>query len=206
MPAVTHDAAPPLAAGPSLRRLGAAPHRLMFFAGATNILLAMAWWAAWLVAARWPQFAMHQPQPFAGWLHAFIMQYQVLPSFIFGFLLTTFPRWTGQPDFERWRYAPVGIGLFGGQLAVLLGALGWEAGIVVGLLMTIGGWSAGLATLAPLLWRERGTTWHARSCFAALLLGYLGCWDSWCSCSGARRSGCSRASSWAHSACCCRST
>jgi uncharacterized protein involved in response to NO len=57
---------------------------------------------------------------------------------------------------------------------MLLGALGWEAGIVVGLLMTIGGWSAGLATLTPVLWREKGTTWHARSCFAALLLGYVG--------------------------------
>ena len=29
-------------------RLAAAPHRLMFFVGAGNVLLAMAWWAAWL--------------------------------------------------------------------------------------------------------------------------------------------------------------
>src|SRR5690606_5563104 len=99
---------------------------------------------------------------------------QVLPSFIFGFLLTTFPKWMGQPEFERWRYAPVGIGIFGGQIATLLGAMGWEAGIVVGLFMTIAGWLAGLFTLGPLLWRERGTTWHARSCFAALCLGFIG--------------------------------
>jgi uncharacterized protein involved in response to NO len=158
----------------SPRLLAKAPHRLMFFIGASNLLLAMLWWSAWLIAARGPVLAMPQPTPYAGWLHAFVMQYQVLPSFIFGFLLTTFPRWTGQPDFERWRYLPVGIGIFGGQIAVLLGALGWEAGIVIGLLMTIAGWSAGLATLAPLLWREEGTTWHARSCFAALLLGYVG--------------------------------
>lgn len=159
----------------SPRLLANAPHRLMFFVGTSNLLLAMLWWAAWLAAARWPTLlAMPQPGPYAGWLHAFVMQYQVFPSFIFGFLLTTFPRWTGQPDFDRWRYLPVGIGIFGGQLATLLGALGWEAGITIGLLMTIAGWSAGLATLAPLLWREKGTTWHARSCFAALLLGYVG--------------------------------
>jgi len=102
------------------------------------------------------------------------MQYQVLASFIFGFLLTVFPRWTGLPEFERWRYVPVGLGLFGGQLATLLGAVGWEAGITVGLLLTLAGWIAVLATLAPLLWRETGTTWHARSCFAALALGLLG--------------------------------
>lgn len=161
---------------PSPRQLLVAPHRLLFFVGATNVLLAMAWWTAWLAAQRWPGVVPPLPSttPYAGWLHAFVMQYQVLPSFIFGFLLTTFPRWMGLPEFERWRYAPVGIGLFGGQLATLLGAAGWDAGITVGLLMTIAGWAAGLATLAPLLWRERGSTWHARSCFAALVLGGVG--------------------------------
>src|SRR5690606_11745596 len=67
-----------------------------------------------------------------------------------------------------------GIGIFGGQIATLLGAMGWEAGIVVGLFMTIAGWLARLLTLGPLLWRERGTTWHARSCVAALCRGCIG--------------------------------
>ena len=35
---------------PSL--LAAAPHRLLFFAGAANVLLAMLWWTLWLVDAR----------------------------------------------------------------------------------------------------------------------------------------------------------
>lgn len=158
---------------PSPARLLAAPHRLLFFVGATNVLLAMAWWTAWLAAPRLGA-SMPQTSAPAGWLHAFVMQYQMLPSFIFGFLLTTFPRWMGLPEFERWRYAPVGLGLFGGQVATLLGAIGWEAGLTVGLWMTLGGWAAGLATLAPLLWREAGSTWHARSCFAALVLGAVG--------------------------------
>lgn len=146
----------------------------MFFVGASNVLLAMLWWAAWLVSTRWPQFAMPQPSVYAGWMHAFVMQYQMLASFIFGFLLTVFPRWMGLREFERWRYVPVGLGLFGGQLATLLGVMGWHAGVVVGLFMTLGGWIAALVTLAPLLWREKGTTWHARSCFAALVLGFAG--------------------------------
>ncbi|WP_460834072.1 NnrS family protein [Lysobacter humi (ex Lee et al. 2017)] len=154
-------------------RLLVAPHRLLFFVGATNVLLAMASWTAWLGGAR---FGLPVPQPSApaGWLHAFVMQYQMLPSFIFGFLLTTFPRWMGLPEIDRWRYAPVGLGLFGGQLATLAGALGCDVGLTVGLWMTVAGWTAGLCTLAPLLWREEGATWHARSCFAALMLGYLG--------------------------------
>ena len=157
----------------SLRQLGAAPHRLLFFIGASNLLLAMLWWAGWLFAQR-TGWAMPNPALPAGWLHAYVMQYQMLPSFIFGFLLTVFPRWMGLPELQRWRYVPVGIGLAGGQIASLLGAIGWEAGLIVGWLMTVAGWLAGLSTLAPLLWREAGSTWHARSCFAALVCGFLG--------------------------------
>jgi uncharacterized protein involved in response to NO len=158
----------------SPRLLARAPHRLMFFIGASNVMLAMAWWAAWLASTRWQWFAMPQPTPYAGWLHAFVMQYQVLPSFFFGFLLTTFPRWMGLPDIARWRYLPVGTGMFGGQLATLLGAFGLPGGIIAGACLTIAGWCAALAALGPLLLREKGTTWHARSCFAALCLGLLG--------------------------------
>ena len=83
--------------------LAAAPHRLLFFVGASNVLLAMLWWAAWLASTRWQLWTMPQPSPYAGWLHAFVMQYQMLPSFIFGFLLTVFPRWMGLPELQRWR-------------------------------------------------------------------------------------------------------
>lgn len=169
MKSVTSAAAPL-----SPRHLAAAPHRLLFFVGASNVLLAMLWWTVWLASHRWGLLETPQVHPFAGWLHAFVMQYQMLPSFMFGFLLTTFPRWMGLPEFERWRYIPVGLGLFGGQVATLLGAVGWDVGITVGLWMTVAGWIAGLITLAPLLWREHGATWHARSCFLALLLGFVG--------------------------------
>jgi len=159
---------------PSPRLLAQAPHRLMFFIGASNLLLAMAWWAMWLADARWQLFGLRQPQPYAGWLHAFVMQYQMLPSFMFGFLLTVFPRWMGLPEIDRWRYLPVGLGLVGGQLATLAGTFGFGPGVVVGYWMTLAGWLAGVVTLGPLLKRERGTTWHARACFFGLTMGLLG--------------------------------
>lgn len=146
----------------------------MFFIGASNLLLAMVWWAMWLADARWQMFGLRQPLPYAGWLHAFIMQYQMLPSFIFGFLLTVFPRWMGLPEIDRWRYLPVGLGLFGGQLATLAGSFGFGPGVVVGYWMTLAGWLAGIATLAPLPMRERGSTWHARACLLGLSMGGLG--------------------------------
>ena len=152
-----------------------APHRLMFFIGAGNVLLAMAWWAAWLVSARWPAvLQLAQPPQFAGWLHAVVMQYQVLASFVFGFLLTVFPRWMGLPEVPRLRYLPVGAGLFGGQLATLAGALGWGPGIATGWVLTSCGWAWGVGVLAWLVVSERGATWHARACLGALVLGLIG--------------------------------
>src|SRR3546814_16293556 len=59
-----------MASSPSITNLGRAPHRLMFFVGGLNLLLAMAWRAAWLISARWGLLSMPQPEPYAGRLHA----------------------------------------------------------------------------------------------------------------------------------------
>ncbi len=159
----------------SPRRLGTAPHRILFFAGALNVLLAMAWWATWTIGVRWPgAHALAYPPVYPGWLHAFVMQYQMLPSFVFGFLLTTFPKWMKQPDVARRRFLPVGLAMIAGQVLTLAGALGSRDVILAGVGLTLVGWLAALSVLAPMLWRETGTTWHARSCVAALVLGLAG--------------------------------
>jgi uncharacterized protein involved in response to NO len=158
----------------SPRLLAAAPHRLLFFVGAANVLLAMGWWALWLAAARWQVLPMPQPPIPAGWGHAFVMTYQVLTPFIFGFLLTVFPRWMGLPALTRWHYVPVGLGLFGGQLLTLAGLWGHPHLLHVGVVFTLAGWVAGMCFLFGVLWRENGRTWHALSAFAALGLGLVG--------------------------------
>lgn len=164
-------AAPALA---PLRILAAAPHRLMFFIGAMNVLLAMAWWALWLVDTRWHVFGLEQPAIPAGWLHAIVMQYQVLPSFMFGFLLTVFPRWMNQSALTRAHYVPVGIGLFGGQALTLIGIAGGLPFLKAGAILTIAGWIIGMMFLVRILIRDEGKTWHATSCAFALGFGLLG--------------------------------
>ena len=157
-----------------LARLADAPHRLLFFVGAANVLLAMAWWTLWLVDARWRVLGLAQPIVPAGWLHAIVMQYQVLPAFFFGFLLTVFPRWMNLPAPTRWHYVPIGVGLFGGQLLTLAGALGVATLLHVGVLLTLAGWLVATALLARLVWLDAARTWHAVSCLAALVLGAIG--------------------------------
>jgi uncharacterized protein involved in response to NO len=149
--------------------IAAAPHRLLFFAGAANVLAAMAWWSGWLGGS------LPTPSVPAGWMHAFVMQYQVLPTFIFGFLLTVFPRWMGLTEATPWHYLPIGLGLVLGQVLTLAGLLSGSAVLLhMGVVNTLVGWLAAMAVLAAWLWRDRSGAWHAISCFAGLTMGLAG--------------------------------
>ncbi len=158
----------------SPRLLAAAPHRLLFFVGALNVLAAMTWWALWLYQLRFGAVGLAQPPLHAGWAHAFVMQYQVLTPFIFGFLLTVFPRWMSQPELTPWHYLPVGFGLLSGQVLFLIGLFGFPHLIHLGVINTLAGWVAGCAFLLKPLLADRGKTWHGISAYAALLFGLLG--------------------------------
>ena len=163
--------------GSTLRIMAAAPHRLMFFIGATNVLLAMLWWAWWLISARWLGGTSAQPPFPPGWMHAIVMQYQVLPAFMFGFLLTVFPRWMALPPLRREHYVPVGVGMFGGQLltlAALAGLADPDLLLKAGAVLTTAGWLIGTVWLVRLVAQEGGRTWHAVSCAFALSFGLLG--------------------------------
>ncbi len=153
-----------------------APHRLLFLAGALDVLAAMAWWMLWMAGLRWQWWSLpHTPAPLpAGWAHAVVMAYQVFTPFIFGFLLTVFPRWLVQPALDRWHYVPVGLALLGGQALTLAGLSGLPQVLHVGLLSTVLGWLGGLASLAGVLHRSRQRDWHARSCLLALCTGLAG--------------------------------
>lgn len=157
-----------------VRMLAAAPHRLLFFVGASNVLLAMMWWALWLIDARWHVIGMPQPVVPAGWLHAMIMQYQVLPAFMFGFLLTVFPRWMSLPPLTRGHYVPVGVGLLAGQVLTLTGLFGGLLPLKLGALLTATSWAVGTTFLVRLVHLDKGRTWHAVSCAFALGFGLLG--------------------------------
>ncbi len=164
-------ALPPIEALPAV--LAAAPHRLMFFAGASAILTSMLRWAAVLCGARFG-FPHMPPAPVPpGWAHAILTQYGMLPLFVFGFLLTVFPRWTSQPALPRSRYVPVFAGMFGGYLVAHAGLLGHGGIFIAGLALMLAGWIAAMAALGGVLARGGGDA-HAGSCYAALALGACG--------------------------------
>jgi uncharacterized protein involved in response to NO len=107
-------------------------------------------------------------------MHAIVMQYQVLPPFMFGFLLTVFPRWLGDDPLGARHYLPVGAGLLGGQLLTLLGLGGSPTMLRTGALLTLCGWAVGTFWLARVLVRGKQFTGHAVSALLALCFGIAG--------------------------------
>lgn len=157
-----------------LKLLAAAPHRLLFLGGVTALLLSMLWWSLWLLAARFSWWSMPQSALPAGWGHVISMQFQALPLFMFGFLLTVFPRWMNLPAFGRAAYLPVSGSIFVGYLCFLARLLDVPYMLQIGLVLTALGWSVGLLLLFRLLWLDGARCYHAVSCWLALAMGLVG--------------------------------
>lgn len=154
--------------------LASAPHRLLFFAGTVAVLLSMAWWAVELTWMRFGLAGWPQPPIPPGWAHAMLIQYGLFPLFMFGFLLTTFPRWLGRPALPRVRYVPVAGGIFVGYVLANVGLLDLMWLLRLGVALMLAGYLVGVVTLAQVLRGADDKLHHAKSCLAALSLGTLG--------------------------------
>ncbi len=73
------------------------PYRIFFGSGALYAVIAMGVWATWLarpaLIPSWPL------SPIA--MHAHVTLYGAIGFYVFGFLLTAFPRWANQPFLSR---------------------------------------------------------------------------------------------------------
>ncbi|MEO9077815.1 MAG: NnrS family protein [Rhodanobacter sp.] len=157
------------------RLLSSAPHRPLFLAGTVAVMLNMAWWAVELTSIRFGLASWPQPTIPPGWGHAMLIQYGLFPLFMFGFLLTTFPKWLGRPDLPRTRFLPVAGCVFGGYVVANVGLLHLPWLLKLGIALMLAGYLVGIVTLAGVLRasvaERKG---HARSCLAALTVGALG--------------------------------
>lgn len=154
--------------------LASAPHRLLFLGGAIAVLLSMGWWALELTSIRFGLAGWPQPSVPPGWGHAMLMQYGLFPPFMFGFLLTVFPRWLDRPALPKSRYVPVAGAVFGGYVLANVGLLGMPHLLLVGMLLMLLGYVIGGWILASVLLRSTKRIGHARSCLLAVLVGAAG--------------------------------
>ncbi|MGN2254247.1 NnrS family protein [Frateuria sp. GZRe12] len=167
--ATTNSTFPPIAT-----LLAAAPHRPLFLAGALAVLTSMAWWALELASMRLGWHGWPQPPVPPGWAHAMLTQYGMLPMFMFGFLLTTFPKWLSRPSIRPRRYVAVAGSVFAGYLLSHVGLLDMPWVLRAGIALMLAGYLVGVVTLAGVLRASEQRNQHAWSCLAALCLGALG--------------------------------
>lgn len=153
----------------------AAPHRVMFLGGALQVVAVMLWWTDELVTR---YGIVGQP---ASWTiapsaaHAYLMIYGLFPFFMFGFLMTVFPRWMNGREIPARHFVPA-------FLLLLLGAADFYAGLlfnntmlVIATISTLAGWGIALyALLRVLLDTQHPEKRHPKIIFVALSLG-------WCS-------------------------
>ena len=156
--------------------LFAAPHRLAFLAGSLGLAAMALWWPMQLAALHFGW-----PKPPAGslpaaLLHAPALLLQIYQAFIFGFLLTVFPRWMSQPDLIARQFGPVSGGLAIGMTASAIGLwTGADTPVRIGFLICAAFWALGLVVLAAVVRANRRSgkppCWHAVSALAALTIG-----------------------------------
>lgn len=151
----------------------AAPHRVMFFGGALQSIAVMLWLLvetsarygvidhAWLVA------------PVA--VHGYLMIYGLFPFFIFGFLMTTYPRWMNGKEIPAQRYVPAFVLLILGNAGFYAGLLAGRAVLLAAVLIALAGWGAALyALLRVLLDTRHPDKRHPLIIFIALGMGWCG--------------------------------
>ena len=153
----------------------AAPHRVMFCGGAVQAIAVMLWLLTELAARHampwYPAVWMIAPSA----AHPWLMIYGLFPLFMFGFLMTTYPRWMNGREIAPQRYVPA-FGL------LMLGAASFYAGLLTshtilmfGVVCTLFGWGlAQYALLRVLMDTAQSNKRHPQLVFIALSFGWCG--------------------------------
>ena len=155
------------------RIFSAAPHRMMFLAGAIQAVVVMGFWLAELLgrAGLWPVLATAIP---ATWAHIFLMLFGLFPFFIFGFLFTVYPRWMGGPVIPAARYVTTFVLLTGGMILFYAGLFTTRAVLAAGLGLQLAGWGTALYSLLDVFRHSPKHGPHERLLNLALAAGTLG--------------------------------
>lgn len=130
----------------------------MFFAGAVQLVFTVLLWLLELLARQMGTSFLSAQFPHV-YLHALLMYFGVFPYFMFGFLLTVFPRWLQTPPARQPAYVVAWVTMGAGWLIIYGAAILDGAWITAGLLLCILGWGV--------VWWELLRVFNSRSTTAS---------------------------------------
>ncbi len=152
----------------------------MMFGGAVQLIATLLFWSVELAGrytALWDAPATTVPATVA---HGFMMLYSLFVFFVFGFLMTTYPRWMNGEPIPQARYVSTFVLLFSGVLVSYLGLFTSRWIVALGTVLILAGYLAGLRALwcvfraAPTRNKHYETLLNAALGMAALgVLSYL---------------------------------
>jgi uncharacterized protein involved in response to NO len=152
----------------------AAPHRLFLWGGALYAVVAVGLWTLQQAALYTPAlgpivWSVAFPQA-----HAFMMIYGVLGFYIFGFLLTTFPRWLNSEPVPRPLYVAAWLLLMAGAHGFWLGLFLGRALALAAVLAVLGAYATVVAACVRVLRRTSADRSQQLMLTAGLAAGTLG--------------------------------
>jgi len=165
--------AAPTGLGRALALLSSEPHRLMFFFGALQGVVAFGWWAADIVARYGASDVLYAWTVPAMWAHAWLLLYGLFPFFMFGFLMTAGPNWLGAPRPPRAAFIPAAVAMAAGVVLFYGGLFIARELAGAGILIHFAGWLWGIAVLVRMLVRY----WNPNARYALVLFVFftIGC-------------------------------
>lgn len=157
------------------KTFSAAPHRMMFFGGMLQFILTISWWLIELLGRYTTGWIVIQSVVPSTWVHPFLMFYGIFPFFIFGFLMTTYPRWMSGPLVPYRHYVSAWGFLFSSIPLIYIGLLTSKQIFMAGVLCVFIGWSIAFYALLQVYFRAPAKDKHYETVLNfALFAGWLG--------------------------------
>ncbi|MDM8558820.1 NnrS family protein [Candidatus Parabeggiatoa sp. HSG14] len=153
----------------------AAPHRMMFFLGMLQLILTIFWWLIDLLG-RYTNW-WHPPPTIipSNWVHIFFMLYGLPTFFIFGFLMTTYPRWMNGQFIPYHHYSRAFFLLISAILLIYIGLFTKLFILAAGVLLFLIGWGTVFYTLLQVYFHSPANDKHYESVLnLSLLAGFIG--------------------------------
>ncbi len=125
----------------------AAPHRLFFFSGAIQLILPLLLWSIELIGRYTNIWAPLNTVIPSTWAHGFVMLYGLFIFFIFGFLMTVFPRWMNTQVIDKEQYIQTFIVLNAGLVIFEISLFISTSSLFSGLGIFLFGWIYGIILL-----------------------------------------------------------
>lgn len=133
--------------GQTWKNFTAAPHRVMFLGGALQTIAVMSWWFIEL-ATRYEVAGHHLEwsiMPNAA--HIYLMAFGMFPFFIFGFVMTTFPRWMGGNEIPARHYVTAFLLMLLGNVLFYIGLLTQPVVLLFAVASVLAGLAVGIYAL-----------------------------------------------------------